>query len=72
MRRILANLRRLEELKAPETVPVATDLARGLAGLVRDNAVAALVRSKSPEAAAALAGLPPDARALAQSLGGGS
>lgn len=69
----VAALRRLEELKAPETVQVASDVARPAAPrLLRENAVAVLVRAKTPEGEAAIRSLDADAQALARSLGGGA
>jgi hypothetical protein len=59
----ISAARRLEELRAPEVVPVASDLAREPAGLVRDNAVAILVRLRADDVIATLG---PDARALAR------
>jgi hypothetical protein len=68
----LAALRRLEELRAPETVAVASELAREAPGLVHDSAVGVLVRCGTPEAQAALASLDSDSQSLARSLAAGA
>jgi hypothetical protein len=61
----VSALRRLEELVAEETVQVAASLARESQGLVRDNAVATLVRLNATAEVAALAS---DSRTLARAL----
>lgn len=68
----LAALRRLEELRAGEVVPLAAELARAKDVLLRQSAVAVLVRARTPEAAAAIGTLDPENQALARSLGGGA
>lgn len=64
----LAALRHLEGLSPGLAVEVAAALARDPDPLLRTNAIAALTRAESPAAAAALEGLDPEARALADAL----
>lgn len=67
----LAALRRLEELSSSETLSVATDLTRSDDALLHGNAIAVIVRSKSPEAEATLAALGHDDQQFARALAGG-
>ncbi|MCO5167215.1 MAG: hypothetical protein M9894_12755 [Planctomycetes bacterium] len=67
----LAALRRLEELGAPSLLEVAGALAEAEELLLRQNAVAVLVRSDLPAAQAAILRLAPAELELARLLAGG-
>lgn len=65
-------LRRLEELGADQTVHVAGELIQDEAPMLRQNAVAVLVRLNTPRAREAIEAGGSDAQALAAVLRGGS